>query len=397
VVFVCFSTAYYDAKLWTNRQHVMTCFSESHRVLYVESRAGLSVAEAVFNVLRGRFRVGRLFRWSEKKHDRLIVCCPLVLPGEERSSLIERINTAFVAWYVRRLLGRLGWGRPILWTYHPEAVRLAGRLHEKLLCYDCVDDIASFPKYSLSRRRERIERLERELIEKADLFFVTTESLKGKKAVHPERVHVVPNVADFEHFSRAALDSTPVAPEVERIRRPILGFVGALSGYKVDLDLLAYVARKRPEWSLVLIGPAGIGERKTHLADLKRMPNVFLLGERPYGDLPFYLKGFDVCMIPFRRNEYTAHVFPIKFFEFLATGKPVVITPIPSLCDYYEYVRVGENPDRFIEQLQAAIAEDPDEKRAARVALARRNSWEKRVSALLALVSRTMEERGLDR
>jgi len=151
------------------------------------------------------------------------------------------------------------------------------------------------------------------------------------------------------------------------------------------VGLLAQVAGARPEWSFALIGPVGVAEKQSRLQPL-RLPNVHLLGYRPYEMLPNYLKGMDVCIIPYAVTEHTASVFPIKFFEFLASGKPVVVTPLPSLLPFRGAARIAEGAEAFVQAIAESLERDTAEAKEVRLALARANTWDKRVDTLLSLV-----------
>jgi glycosyltransferase involved in cell wall biosynthesis len=133
---------------------------------------------------------------------------------------------------------------------------------------------------------------------------------------------------------------------------------------------------------VVLIGPTGISDPSTDVGKLRAMPNVHLLGHRRYEQLPNYLKGFDVAVIPYRLNDYTNGVFPIKFFEFLASGRPVVISPLPAVREYWGAVRVADTAEAFVQACERALSEDEPDARRQRIELARQNSWDSRVNKL---------------
>jgi glycosyltransferase involved in cell wall biosynthesis len=165
-------------------------------------------------------------------------------------------------------------------------------------------------------------------------------------------------------------------------------FVGAVSGYKLNFAWLAKLAAARPSFSIAVIGPEGVGDADSDASSLRR-DNIHLLGHRSYDQLPAYLKGADVAVIPYNDNRYTAHCFPIKFFEMLATGLPVVISPLPALSDYFDHVLVADSADAFVARCDEAVAH-PERGRETRLALARDNSWSSRVSRLMQLVEQQL-------
>jgi glycosyltransferase involved in cell wall biosynthesis len=162
-----------------------------------------------------------------------------------------------------------------------------------------------------------------------------------------------PNVVDYSHFAnRCFVDASLPVDVVERCHAPRVGFVGAISSYKVDFELLRQLAEANPWWSFVLIGSVGEGDPCTESSLLKGLDNLHLLGSRSYDDLPAYMASFDVALIPAPINSYTRSMFPMKFFEYLAAGVPVVATPLPALVEFSEFHLQASTPEQF----SAAIA-----------------------------------------
>jgi glycosyltransferase involved in cell wall biosynthesis len=384
--FVCFASAYWDEPLWTNKQHVMSLLAaRGHRVLYVDPGTSWP---ALGGWLRGRYPASALWRWIRPERENLWRMLPLALSLRQAEAL-KPLTWRLAARAVRAFLRTQGWDQPILWIYHPEAARILEHIPARFVCYDCVDDFRTFPQYR--KRRDAIAALEGWLLERAGLVFTTSPALYEIKRQQNPNTHLVPNVGDYEHFSRAMLPETEIPSDLAGIPEPRIGFVGAIDDYKLDVNLLAQVAASREDWSFVLIGPVGVAEKQARLQALCR-PNVHLLGYRSYENLPAYLKGMDACIIPYAVNEHTASVFPIKFFEFLATDKPVIVTPLPSLLPYKDVVAVAEGPEAFARAIEDALRGDTADARAARLALARANTWDKRVDTLLSLVEERLSE-----
>jgi len=383
--FVCFASAYWYDPLWTNKQHIMFRFAaRGHRVLYIPPGTSRRLVRAW---LRGEDRFDALWRWIRPERENLWRMVPLPLPLRQFEPL-KPLTWSLLARAVRAFLARQGWEQPILWIYHPEAARVLDSIPSRLVCYDCVDDFRTFPQYR--HRQESIAALEERVLRRADLVFATSPALYDAKRQMNPNTHLVPNVGDAELFGKALLPETAIPDDLARIPPPRIGFVGAVDDYKVDVNLLAQVAVAHPEWSFVLIGPVGVAEKQSRLQPL-RLPNVHLLGYRPYPSLPAYLKGMDVCIIPYAVTEHTASVFPIKFFEFLASGRPVVVTPLPSLAPFGDTVRIANGADAFAQAIAESLKRDTAEARDARLALARANTWDKRVDALLSLVRERLE------
>jgi glycosyltransferase involved in cell wall biosynthesis len=273
----------------------------------------------------------------------------------------------------------------VVWVYHPGYGAAVARLPQRLVVYDCVDEYSAFPEFKGAE--EWIRRRERELCSLADVVTCTAPALyETKRALAPGRTHLVHNVGDFEHFQQAMSEQTRLPADLAHAARPIIGFIGAVSDYKLNIDWLMHLARAKPEWSLAIIGPTGVADPGTDVARLKALPNVMLMGHRSYAQLPSYLKGFDVAVIPYRINDYTRAVFPIKFFEFMASGKPVVISALPAVERYWDAALVARTAEELVEKCELALNADSELARERRLQLARENSWPERVRKLLGLV-----------
>ena len=289
---------------------------------------------------------------------------------------------------LRRYIGALGLRNPVLWLYFPPSFQhLLGQLGESLTCYHCTDDHAGRAEV-LGFDRQKVEEDEIRLVQAVDVVFVTSRPLYLQKVQYNPNTYLMPNVANIERFTPVAHDQVPVALELRDLPGPVAGFVGAVDGYKVDFALIEQVAQMLSDWTFVFVGPVGSGDG-TSRADLPALPNVRYLGYRDYSLLPGYVAGFDVCMIPYHLNPYTAGVFPLKFWEYLASGKPVVTTPLPALSEYYPHVGVGNSPSAFAEALQRAFTRRADmAARQQRLDLAAGQSWEKRAAEMLEVLRR---------
>jgi|SRR6185312_2535327 len=379
---VLLSTADWDNPFWTNKQHVAVEFARrGYRVLYIDSlglrRPSLSSRD-MRRVLR---RLVKAARPPRKVRENIWVWSPIMLPFH---------SVPMVRWLNRWLLkaGLAVWTRvhgmrnAMLWTYNPLSTELIDLDQWSQVVYHCVDEIKAQPGMPV----ETLERAENVLVKRSDVVFVTSTTLEASRSALNPSTHYLPNVADFEHFSRAMDNSTGVPADLVAIPGPHIGFIGAISGYKQDFELLCDVADRHPEWSLVLIGEVGEGDPWTDASALTRRPNVHLLGPRPYCDLPAYLKGMDVALLPNRINEYTAAMFPMKFFEYLAAGRPVVSVNLPSLQAYADTVCLSHSADEFMQGITDAL-----EGRCApleqRLSLARQNTYGARMDRMIEIVA----------
>jgi glycosyltransferase involved in cell wall biosynthesis len=346
------STADWDQLLWTNKQHVASELAKlGHRVLYVESlglRAPRRQAKDFGRIWR---RLIRALRPPRQVKSNLWVWSPLVLPGV-RGALAVRLNRGLLLLGLAMSRSCLRLQPEVLWTYNPKTLAYGLPGPYQTLIYHCVDEIQAQPDMDDAD----LSLWEEQLCRTADRVFVTSPALQESRSRHNEHTHYFPNVADHHHFAKALGPDLAIPEELASIPRPRIGFVGAVSGYKLDLDLLAKLAEASPNWSYVMIGPIGEGDPNTDLSNLLHCSNIHWLGPRPYQSLPAYMKGLDVGLLPLRFNRYTHSMFPMKFFEYLAAGLPVVASAIDALEDYRPYAALCEpTVDSFLNALQLSI------------------------------------------
>lgn len=386
---ILFSTADWDNPSWTNKQHMAVHLADmGFRILYVESaglRRPIARSKDFLRILR---RAKKGLRGLQMVKDDIFVYSPLVIPIHG-NPVFRRVNKEIIRGMIRLYCRRLGFKDPMFWTYNPMSWDIARKLYPSMLIYHCVDDLSSAP----GMPADAIRREEKRLVRYADIVFATSHRLSDAcSKLNSGNTHYFPNVVDFEHFSRA-LKPGSIPEELARIPSPRIGFVGAISGYKVDFDLIAYVARKRQDWHWVLIGGVGEGQPKTSVEKL-RMSNIHLLGPKSYASLPEYLRGFDVAVIPAPVNDYTSSMFPMKFFEYLSAGKPVVSTNIPSLQDYAGVCALVDSPEDFIQAIEDVMA---GTKKALNIKLgletARKHTWQWRLDEMMKLVSSKWEHK----
>ncbi len=218
--------------------------------------------------------------------------------------------------------------------------------------------------------------MERRLLQRADVCFMTAHSLlESKNDINPN-TFLASHGVDYKHFAKALAPATVIPPEVASLPHPIIGFFGLIQEW-IDLRLLATIARKHADWSIVLIGKSLVDT-----SALKSLPNIYLLGRRPYEMLPGYCRAFDVGIIPFEVNELTRNVNPIKLREYLSAGLPVVSTDLPEVKFFSDQAYVARTHDEFISKLEQAIREDSAEARRRRSDSMRGETWEARVAAV---------------
>jgi len=239
--------------------------------------------------------------------------------------------------------------------------------HGAVLAYDCMDEWDSFENLSEFNRSE-----ERLLVEECDVLVVTAERLRQKFIARGLSPYLIRNGVDYGFFA-----SAPDRGLLANIPKPIVGYFGAIAGW-IDLGLVYEVAKQRPLYSFVLIGQV-FGRDTTAL---QALPNVHLLGNQPYENIPSYLREFDACTIPFLLNDVTAATDPVKLYEYLSLGKPVVATGMAEIRLLSDLIYIARNAEEFCQCLDRCLAETGDEPKNRRIEFAKQNTWESRVTAI---------------
>lgn len=378
---VCFSPNPWQA-LWRNRHQIMSRLARQNRVLFVEP------APYLRHVLHDVARRGPMALASPPLTSPLPHLWVYRAPGYAAVSgrpPLADLTFALRRRHLRQTLRRLGFHRPLLWVFQYNGGEMVGHLDERLRIYHAVDEYAAYeldvPPEQEEARRKHIRALEADLIARMDLVFVASEALyESKRHLHPHVV-LVPNGADYEHFAHPG--PTPAA--MASLPRPRLVFAGAINE-KIDLALLAEVAARRPDWQLVLIGPITLRRPMPALTSLRHQANVHFLGEQPPADLPAFLHAGDVCLMPYVRNEWTRNISPLKLYEYLATGLPIVSTPIPAVTPFADWVLVAADADSTIAAIGQALADDSPERRRRQQEIARLHTWDNRLERMSAAI-----------
>jgi glycosyltransferase involved in cell wall biosynthesis len=371
---LCFSHDWSGDPL--SKTHLMRALSRDNRVLWVNSIGYRAPTASKADITRAFKKLAAAASPLSEPEPNIFVLNPLAIPAYGRPR-IRDLNRRLLRFQVRRAMRSLGFTRPINWVFNPAAAVIAGHLGEELLIYYCVDEYTAFSGVS----SQSLAELEEQLLNRADLVIVSADLLyKSKARRGGARTVLVRHGVDFKHFRRALDAETIVPEELAQLPRPIIGFFGLIADW-VDLDLMAEVAKRFPDASLVLIGKA-----TTDTSALERLPNVHLLGRKPYAELPAYCKGFDVALMPFRINELTLNANPLKVREYLAAGLQVVSTPIPEV-EVLGLCRIASGPEATAREIEAALT-DPGPN-VARSEAIRSESWEARLEEIgqhLALI-----------
>lgn len=364
--------------LWMRMQEVMSRLADhGNQVLVVEPFVSplTSIKYPEIGISPSwRIQIARV------KANLSVLTPPVMLPFSSKSPMVMRLNYQVLKQIVRRWQAKLGFEEAIVWAYDPYSGFLVDELKRKLLVYDCADEYSEFT----GAHKKQLSHIEAKLLGKADVVFVSSRALLESKRRLNSRVFLVPNGVDFAHFQQAQRLDLPLPKDVGDIPKPILGFVGLIKDW-IDLDVIEFIARARPRWSIVMVGPIG---SEMDIERFRSLGNVHFLGRREHDLIPRYVKAFDVCLNPFKQNALTAAVNPLKIYEYLAAGKPTVSTDIAEVRALGDVVRLASSPEGFLEQIEPALQEDAPSLIRARLELARRHDW----GALVETMSQRIHE-----
>lgn len=380
---IVLSTADWDNPFWTNKQHVtMELSKRGHRVLYIESLGLRRPSVNKKDLTRIFRRLIKAIKPPRKVSENIWVWSPISIPLNNYS-FVRKINKFILSTFLKIWSIVLRFKNPMLWTYNPLTGNFLNLRSFGFIVYHCVDEIKAQPGMPV----EILESAEKELVQNADLTFVTSLTLLESRKKWSNEVYYFSNVADFEHFSKACSKDLSLPEDLKNIKKPILGFIGAISSYKVDFDLLIYIAESCPDLSIVLIGDIGEGDPSTNAERLKKEKNIHILGARPYALLPQYLKAFDIALLPNNINEYTASMFPMKFFEYLSAGRNVVSVDLVSIREFSNYLKIANGKDDFVSKIRDVLNGDILTTESLHE-LAKQYTYKSRTDKMFELISR---------
>lgn len=287
---------------------------------------------------------------------------------------------------IRRALQNWGIERPLAWTQSPIAASLLGKLETRAIIYDNTDDwtLAGFG----GKAQQQIEAGDRYFTNHADLVLTCSPFLTKQKQVAGANVAYVRNGVDLKLY-QSQPEAKIIEPVLKDLPRPILGYTGSLHAGRLDLALLKKLADSRPEWSLVLVGPNFLPPAET--LDLQSRANLHLTGSRPFKTLPALISQFDLLILPHLVTTFTESLDPIKVYEYLATGKPIVAAPVAGVRDYPGLIYLANSVDEFIFQVEAALAE-PANLRTARCEAAKQHDWEDRLDQVISHLAEVLSD-----
>ncbi|MFN2646380.1 MAG: glycosyltransferase [Burkholderiales bacterium] len=345
--------------VWQRPQQIFSRLAAEQRVLFLEEPCyeGTQATLRLTEPQPGIVRVVPILPERMPVDDECAIVLPLVRAALERHPL---------------LAGEFD--SPIQWFYSPmTAPDFIGQLGETCVVYDCMDELANF-RFAPPDIQER----EAFLLQHADVVFTGGQQLFEAKSRRHRNVHFYGCGVDAAHFARARSEATPVPSALAKLPRPVLGYFGVIDE-RLDYPLIARLAEAFPEGSVAMVGPLA----KVNAAELPQAPNLHWLGQQSYAALPGFVKGFDICLMPFALNEATRYINPTKTLEYMAAGKPIVSTAVPDVVrQFSSIVELADSREDFVRGVSRAVAAPRPDVIAHGIERAERSTWEAIVAAM---------------
>jgi glycosyltransferase involved in cell wall biosynthesis len=358
--------------LWTRKQRFMLQFArQGNRVLYVETQYHWVTYIRQFPKQWRRFYLF-LLGPREVEPNLYVLTPPILLPAFQVFPFIAKINNFVLSIFLKATLRKVEFDRPILWLYSHFNHSLIKTLGCQKALYECVDEFSGargLVRADVARAQEI------DTLRSVDLAIVTAPSLKSSKENYNRNIFVVPNATNVAHFTMANTISQPEPRDLSQIPRPRLIFVGGIA-YWVDLALLRFIAVNRPNWNIVMVGPV-----ITRTNEFKGLDNIYLLGRKPYAEVPNYLASCDIALNPYKVDSVAENCSPLKLYEYLASGLPIVSTDMPEARRFGDLVTVADSYRSFLESCDDILqwtCEQKDRRRQRARAEVGNHSWENR-------------------
>ena len=366
----------------TSSHHLARQLAKRYKVFYIECPGMRAPRGSGRDIKKAFSKVWKFLRGTRKVEENIHLRTLFQIPFHRYRA---------VRWLNRRIIcATLGWMKlrygittPISWFHCPHVSFLVGELGERVSVYYCTDDYAAYPGV----HAETVRTMDQDTARRADLVFVTSDTLLAGKLEVNSNTYVSPHGVEFDHFARAQDPNLSLPTDIAHIKGPVIGFFGLIEKF-IDLDTINWLAEQRPEWQFLFLGRVAIPTES-----LPQRANIHFLGKRPYEDLPAYAKRFDACVIPYRQGDWSYHANPLKLREYLATGKPVVAIETPQTSKFADVIEVVSNRKEYLAALDDILGRpcstEEISKRMSRVA---ESSWAARAAFVAETIRTTLSE-----
>jgi hypothetical protein len=373
--------------LWRNRHQLMSRFSQNNKVVYVEPlmrlkklRRSLYNKDIYWNEILKDIKTNRVTKLNKNLY---IFHSPLYTPVSNRS-LLKKLTLYFWKNSLKKVLDKLCIENPIIWISRPSCLDLVSKFDKKLIIYHVVDEYSAYSNIDFENKK-RIQKQEQKISEKADMIITVSKSLYDSKRALNNHTYLVPNAVDYHAFARALNSEKQLPTDISCLPRPIIGYSGLIAS-KLDFNLLKYMSEAHPNWSIAMVGFIKDKYCEFEIKLLKQSKNVHFLGLKNIDKIPYYIKAFDVCIAPYKINEHSRNMSPLKIYDYLATGKPVVTTNFTASYLFKEVIKIAKSKEEFIKHVKDSLSENNNNLILRRRNIASKNTWEQRVESISQII-----------
>jgi len=377
---VLISNQMLDDRYWTSKQYITMELIKNNRVLYVE--ANYSFGKLLSGMMGKKWPVVPFGKLHDEKNNLSILTPYPRLPYRNHFQWVGWLNQKLLLAKIRWATKKLDFECPILWTFLHQTADLIGKLDESVAVYHCVDDWPALLPMAGMGKPERICKDEKKLISRVDLVFRVSAQLLNYLKIPNTKVFDIPNGVDIDLFNPERFSDESSQDDMKDIPRPIIGFSGSI-GKWIDIELLIQVSKRFEKESIVIIG---LNEKNPNIHKLQQLKNVHFLGMKSREEVPQYISGFDVCLMPFNRTEVGKGLLPLKMFEYLALGKPIVATSSEVLKQFEKVLYLADDKDAFVQEIENAMGDHDRTNSDSRRKYALKYSWKNRVSDYLVAI-----------
>lgn len=390
---ICISSIDWDF-IWQGHQEIMSIFAkDGNRILFIENTGVRTPRIRDFSRLRSRLKnYLRGIKGIREEMHNLFVYSPIVLPFPY-SRIARWINSHLILSTIKRWMKEIDFVDPIIWTFLPTGLTLdiVNNINYRLFIYYCIDNFAVS-----SSGAKKVKIFEKNVIKNSDLVFVTSHALHDYCRSYNKNVNIFPFGVNLGSFEKIRQETVLVPEELREINKPIIGYIGGIHRW-IDFSLINSIASRLQDFSFVFVGPL-----QKDIAELRAAKNIHFLGNKKHEYLPYLIKHFDACIIPYIICDYTKNVYPTKLNEYLSMGKSVISTNLPEINyfnkKYGNIVYVANDSNEFCEYIMKALNETGDESlKKKRTAVAGENSWRNRVEEMSFLIDSAIETKLIDK
>lgn len=361
----------------------MTKTFEKHgdKIIYIDSLGIRKPKASKGDILRILKRFKALFKPYKKVSDNIWIVSPFVIPLH-RFKIVKIFNDLFLSFIIKILMFFLNFKEYMIWTYSPVTNTIVDKFSPCTIVYHCVDNLSALPNVD----KDILKQKEIELINKSNFIFTTSKNLYNYIKPLNNNTFYQNNVCDYKHFTKAKNEKFDLPKDLRNIKGPKIVFVGAISSYKINFDLISTIANNNKNWNFIMIGQIGEGQPETNISIIENCQNIHLLGPKDYIQIPRYLHFADVAIIPSNLNGYTKSMFPMKFFEYLSAGLQVVTTNLTSLYEYRELCFISNDEEEFENNLKTILEEKQHKSQKKIDNECLKHTWDNRYLTMMKLI-----------